>query len=76
MLGAKRSKPQLGAERMSLQIAENHPETLPFVEAVGKLIQNLGMIESQTYEWISALQTDPWFWKWRAAPTFVTESKS
>jgi hypothetical protein len=59
MLGAKRSKPRLGAERMSLQIADNHPETLPFVEAAGKLIQNLGMIELQTYEWISALQTDP-----------------
>lgn len=44
---------------MPLKIAENHPETLPFVEAVGKLIQNFGMIEWQTYEWISALQTDP-----------------
>ncbi len=44
---------------MALMVAQNHPETLPFVEAVGKLIQNFGMIEMQTYEWISVLQTDP-----------------
>ena len=31
---------------------------MPFVEAVGKLIHNFGMIEMQTYEWIAALQTD------------------
>ena len=43
---------------MPLKIAQNHPETLPLAEAVGKLIQNFGMIEWQTYEWISALQTD------------------
>lgn len=43
---------------MSLQITTNHPETLVFVEAVGKLIQNFGLIELQTYDWISALQSD------------------
>ena len=41
-----------------MKIAHDHPETKPFVEAVGKLIQNLGMIEIQTYDWISAMQTD------------------
>lgn len=43
---------------MSLQITTNHPETLVFVEATGRLIQNFGMIELQTYDWISALQCD------------------
>jgi hypothetical protein len=42
-----------------MKIAQDHPETRPFVEAVGKLIQNLGMIEIQSYDWISAMQTDP-----------------
>lgn len=42
-----------------MKIAHNHPESQPFVEAVGKLIQNMGMIEIQTYDWISALQNDP-----------------
>lgn len=44
---------------MAIEIAHNHPDSLPFVEAVGKLIQNMGMIEFQTYEWISILQEDP-----------------
>ena len=43
---------------MTMKISHDHPETKPFVEAVGKLIQNLGMIEIQTYDWISAMQTD------------------
>jgi len=43
---------------MPIKIAHDHPETKPFVEAVGKLIQNLGMIEVQTHDWITALQTD------------------
>lgn len=43
---------------MAMKITQDHPETKPFVEAVGKLIQNLGMIEIQTYDWISAMQTD------------------
>jgi hypothetical protein len=42
-----------------MKIAHDHPETKPFVEAVGKLIQNMGMIEIQTYDWIAGLQTDP-----------------
>lgn len=44
---------------MAMKIAQDHPESKPFVEAVGKLIQNLGMIEIQSYDWISAMQTDP-----------------
>ena len=43
---------------MTVQIAQDHPETQPFVEAVGKLIQNIGMLELQTYDWIASLQTD------------------
>jgi len=43
---------------MTMKIAHDHPETKPFVEAVGKLIQNLGMIEIQSYDWISVMQTD------------------
>lgn len=43
---------------MSLQITTNHPETLQYVEATGKLIQNFGVIELYTYDWISVLQTD------------------
>ena len=43
---------------MAVKIAQDHPETQPFVEAVGKLIQNLGMIELQTYDWIAGLQKD------------------
>jgi hypothetical protein len=43
---------------MTVKIAQDHPETRPFVEAVGKLIQNLGMVEMQTYDWIAGLQTD------------------
>lgn len=43
---------------MDMKIAQDHPETGPFVDAVGKLIQNMGMIELQTYEWIADLQTD------------------
>jgi hypothetical protein len=42
-----------------MKIAQDHPETKPFVEAVGKLIQNMGMIEIQTFDWIARLQTDP-----------------
>lgn len=44
---------------MAMKIAHDHPETKPFVEAVGKLIQNLGMIEIQSHDWIASLQTDP-----------------
>lgn len=43
---------------MTVKIAQDHPETQPFVEAVGKLIQNMGMIELQTYDWIAGLQKD------------------
>lgn len=43
---------------MTVKIAQDHPETRPFVEAVGKLIQNMGMIELQTYDWIAGLQKD------------------
>ncbi|GEM_PF-5977259 len=43
---------------MTMKIAQNHPETHPFVEAVGKLVQNMGMIELQTYDWIAGLQKD------------------
>jgi hypothetical protein len=43
---------------MTIKIAQDHSETRPFVEAVGKLIQNMGMIELQTYDWIAGLQKD------------------
>ena len=43
---------------MPLKITTNHPATLTFVEAAGKLIQNFGAIELQTHDWISALQSD------------------
>jgi hypothetical protein len=43
---------------MTVKITQDHPETHPFVEAVGKLIQNMGMIELQTYDWIAGLQKD------------------
>ncbi len=44
---------------VALKVAKNHPDTFPFIEAVGKLILNMGSIEFQSYEWISILQEDP-----------------
>jgi len=38
---------------------QNRPETMEFVVATGKLLQNFGTVELLTYEWIRVLATDP-----------------
>jgi len=43
----------------SFEFLENHPETMDFVVAAGKLLQNFGSIEWLTYEWIRGLANDP-----------------
>jgi len=41
-----------------LEFIKNHPATLVFVEATGRLMLNLGYIEFLSYEWIGELQSD------------------